>query len=187
MLLYATEPAQEAFNDASKGDWPINPCPANQITCLSNLFSGNFIYPGSIRMKTAAPPPTFSPSQTLYISNLDEKIRKQGTVYGINKNNFIELKECLYGLFGQFGQILDVVAMKTPKMRGQAFIVFKEISSAAAAMRALQGYPFWRGGSKKMRIQFARDRSKAALAFDQYVLEPARQERIAEEARSSMA
>jgi hypothetical protein len=56
---------------------------------------------------------------------------------------FLELKRSLYYLFSQFGQILDIVAMKTMKMRGQAFIVFKEIGSATNAIRALQGFPFY--------------------------------------------
>jgi len=39
--------------------------------------------------------------------------------------------------------VVDVVAMKTTKMRGQAFIVFKEISSSTQALRALQGFSFY--------------------------------------------
>ena len=70
-------------------------------------------------------------NQTLYIHNLNEKLRKD------------ELKRCLYGLFGQFGPILDIVALRTAKMRGQAFVVFKETSHAVAAMRSMQGYPFF--------------------------------------------
>jgi len=54
-----------------------------------------------------------------------------------------DLKRSLYYLFSQFGQVLDIVAMKTIKMRGQAFIVFKEIGSATNALRALQGFPFY--------------------------------------------
>jgi len=38
---------------------------------------------------------------------------------------------------------MDVVALKTTKMRGQAFIVFKEISSSTQALRALQGFLFY--------------------------------------------
>jgi len=53
------------------------------------------------------------------------------------------LKECLYAIFGEHGQILDIIALKTPPARGQAFIVFKEVPGAVAAMRALQGYPFF--------------------------------------------
>lgn len=45
-------------------------------------------------------------------------------------------------MFSQFGTILDVVAMKNLKMRGQAFVVFKEVASATQAMRSMQGFPF---------------------------------------------
>jgi len=54
-----------------------------------------------------------------------------------------ELKRSLYYLFSQFGHILDIVAMKTIKTRGQAFIVFKDLSSATAALRSLQNFPFY--------------------------------------------
>jgi len=54
-----------------------------------------------------------------------------------------ELKRSLYYLFSQFGQILDIVAMKTIKMHGQAFIIFKDLASATAALRSLQGFPFY--------------------------------------------
>jgi len=33
--------------------------------------------------------------------------------------------------------------MKTMKTRGQAFIIFKELQSATAALRSLQGFPFY--------------------------------------------
>jgi len=54
-----------------------------------------------------------------------------------------ELKQTLHAMFSQFGPIMDVVAYKTLKMRGQAFVVFKEVASATAAMRAMQGFPFF--------------------------------------------
>jgi U2 small nuclear ribonucleoprotein B'' len=47
------------------------------------------------------------PSHTIYINNLNEKVKKD------------ELKKSLYAIFSQFGQILDIVALKTLKMRGQ--------------------------------------------------------------------
>ncbi len=34
----------------------------------------------------------------------------------------------LYVLCSQFGGVLDVVALKTPKMRGQAFVVFQQLT-----------------------------------------------------------
>ena len=35
------------------------------------------------------------------------------------------------------------MALKTLKMRGQAFVVFREISSATNALRSMQGFPFY--------------------------------------------
>lgn len=56
---------------------------------------------------------------------------------------YLELKKSLYAIFSQFGQILDIVALKTLRMRGQAFVVFKDISSATNALRSMQGFPFY--------------------------------------------
>ncbi|XP_067640909.1 U1 small nuclear ribonucleoprotein A [Eurosta solidaginis] len=81
------------------------------------------------------------PNQTIYINNLNEKIKKE------------ELKKSLYAIFSQFGQILDIVALKTLKMRGQAFVVFKEIGSASNALRTMQGFPFY---DKPMRIAYSK-------------------------------
>ena len=67
------------------------------------------------------------PNHTIYINNLNEKIKKE------------DLKKSLYAIFSQFGQILDIVALKTLKMRGQAFVIFKEIGSATNALRSMQG------------------------------------------------
>jgi RNA recognition motif-containing protein len=63
------------------------------------------------------------------------------------------LKKSLYAIFSQFGQILDIVALKTLKMRGQAFVIFKDVPAAAAAMKSMQGFPFY---DKPMRIAFSR-------------------------------
>ncbi|XP_033215652.1 U1 small nuclear ribonucleoprotein A [Belonocnema kinseyi] len=84
------------------------------------------------------------PNNTIYINNLNEKIKKE------------ELKKSLYAIFSQFGQILDIVALKTLKMRGQAFVIFKEISSGTNALRSMQGFPFY---DKPMRIQYAKQDS----------------------------
>ncbi|XP_058464673.1 U1 small nuclear ribonucleoprotein A [Malaya genurostris] len=84
------------------------------------------------------------PNHTIYINNLNEKIKKE------------ELKKSLYAIFSQFGQIMDIVALKTLKMRGQAFIIFKEIGSATNAMRTMQGFPFY---DKPMRINYSKSDS----------------------------
>lgn len=63
-------------------------------------------------------------------------------------------------MFSQFGKIVDVVVMKTLRLRGQAWIVFADVGGATNALRSMQGFPFF---DKPMRIAFAKERSDAAL------------------------
>uniref|UniRef100_A0A3B3C3N7 U1 small nuclear ribonucleoprotein A n=1 Tax=Oryzias melastigma TaxID=30732 RepID=A0A3B3C3N7_ORYME len=81
------------------------------------------------------------PNHTIYINNLNEKIKKD------------ELKKSLYAIFSQFGQILDILVARNIKMKGQAFVIFKEINSASNALRSMQGFPFY---DKPMRIQYSK-------------------------------
>lgn len=67
----------------------------------------------------------------LYVRNLNDKLPKE------------DLKRNLYMLFATYGVILDIVALKTAKMRGQAHVVFRDIDSSTQAMRALQGFAFF--------------------------------------------
>ncbi|KAH3756585.1 U1 small nuclear ribonucleoprotein A [Pelomyxa schiedti] len=91
------------------------------------------------------------PGQTIYVTNLDTKV---------NKN---EIKLSLYCLFSQFGSILDIVAMKTPRMRGQAFVVFRDLPSATLALRQLQGFPFY---DKPLRLAYAKSKSDVVARLD---------------------
>lgn len=75
--------------------------------------------------------PPIPPNQTLYVTNLPSaKIQKP------------DLKTGLYLLFSTYGVVLDVVALKTIKMRGQAHVVFRDVQAATQAMRALEGFEF---------------------------------------------
>lgn len=38
---------------------------------------------------------------------------------------------------------MDVVALKTPKLRGQAWVAFSEVTSASNAVRQMQNFPFY--------------------------------------------
>ena len=76
--------------------------------------------------------PNLPPNQTLYVSNLpSNKIQKE------------DLRRSLYTLFSTYGPVLDVVALRTMKMRGQAHIVYRDVQTATQAMRALQGFEFF--------------------------------------------
>jgi len=84
------------------------------------------------------------PNQTLYVNNLNEKIKVD------------EIKCCLYELFASYGEIVDLVGAGSLKKKGQAFVVFRDISCATNALRALQGFVFL---DKPMRIAYAKTKS----------------------------
>ena len=67
----------------------------------------------------------------LYVRNLPDTLQKE------------DLKRNLYMLFATYGVILDIVALKTMKMRGQAHVVFRDVDSSTQAMRALQAFTFF--------------------------------------------
>mmetsp|Transcript_72330 Transcript_72330/g.215847 ORF Transcript_72330/g.215847 Transcript_72330/m.215847 type:complete len:254 (+) Transcript_72330:63-824(+) len=91
------------------------------------------------------------PNQTLYVNNLNDKI------------NVETLKKSLREVFAAFGGIIDIIAMKSLKRRGQAWIIFKEVSSATNALKSLQGFPFY---NKPMRINYARTKSDVVAKAD---------------------
>ncbi|MEW5302248.1 MAG: hypothetical protein WDW36_005050 [Sanguina aurantia] len=91
------------------------------------------------------------PSQTIYVSNLYEKLNKE------------ELRKCLYAMFSQFGKILDVVCMKTYRLRGQSWIVYSDAAAATNALRTMQAFPFF---EKPLRIAFAKGKSDAIAKLD---------------------
>merc|ERR1719453_2424673 len=91
------------------------------------------------------------PCQTIYIRNLDDKIKKE------------ELKKMIYELFIAYGDVIDVVHMRTAKMRGQAFVVFDDISGATAAMRALNKFDFL---GRPLQLQFSKSKSDAVARRD---------------------
>ncbi|XP_015868537.1 U1 small nuclear ribonucleoprotein A [Ziziphus jujuba] len=92
-----------------------------------------------------------SPNMTIYINNLNEKIKLE------------ELKKSLHAVFSQFGKILEVLAFKTLKHKGQAWVVFEDVSSASNALRQMQGFPFY---DKPMRIQYAKTKSDIIAKAD---------------------
>lgn len=53
-----------------------------------------------------------------------------------------DLRTALYMLFSTYGPVLDVNALKTMPMRGQAHIVFRDVQTSTQAMRALDGQTF---------------------------------------------
>eukprot|EP00434_Breviolum_minutum_P004123 symbB.v1.2.003633.t2/scaffold203.1/size271217/25 len=90
-------------------------------------------------------------NQTLYVNNLNDKI------------NVETLKKSLREVFAAFGGIIDIIAMKSLKRRGQAWIIFKEVSAATNSLKSLQGFPFY---NKPMRIAYAKSKSDVVAKAD---------------------
>jgi RNA recognition motif-containing protein len=95
-----------------------------------------------------APAPEENATETLYIQNLNERIK------------IPVLKASLRGLFKSYGEVLDVVAHKNLRMRGQAFVSFASADIAKKAAKEVRGFPLY---SKPMQISFARARSDAVV------------------------
>jgi len=86
------------------------------------------------------PPPT-TPRRTLYVHNLNERIKLD------------VMKKSLEAIFSPFGEILEISIKKNLRMRGQAFVVMKDVESATRALNVIQGFPFY---NKLLDIQYAR-------------------------------
>jgi hypothetical protein len=71
------------------------------------------------------------PSQTLYVQNLTEKVKKA------------PLKKSLFVAFSPFGRVVDIVHCRSNALRGQAWVVFGDVACATAAMAKLQSFPLF--------------------------------------------
>ncbi|KAJ2548742.1 hypothetical protein EV175_004711, partial [Coemansia sp. RSA 1933] len=86
-------------------------------------------------------PPCTVPSKTLYIRNLRESTK------------IPVLVKALKTLFETYGDIVEVRARHSIRMRGQAFVVFNSIDDATRAHHEVQGFVLF---GKPMFIEFSR-------------------------------
>ncbi|TAQ85448.1 hypothetical protein B7494_g6233 [Chlorociboria aeruginascens] len=119
---------------------------------------------------TGAPPP----SATVYVRNLEERIKVD------------KLKEALTELFAEYGEIIDIVAKTNLKAKGQAFIVFDSVESAQKAIDEVQGFDLF---DKPMQLAFARTRSDATVkrTGDDDEFESHKRRRLAEKDKKKAA
>ena len=71
------------------------------------------------------------PNPTVYVQNLNERVK------------IPDLKNALYQLFSNYGEVVEVHAKRNVKMRGQAFVIFNDEESAESAIKAMRGYVFF--------------------------------------------
>ncbi|GAA6046434.1 hypothetical protein JCM3770_004922 [Rhodotorula araucariae] len=89
------------------------------------------------------------PSVTLCVQNINySEVKKD------------EARRALYCLFGAYGKVIDVVYTRAAKVRGTAFVVFRDLASSTAAMRGLDGESFY---GKGLRISYAKTTSHATV------------------------
>ena len=86
--------------------------------------------------------------ETLYIKNLNEKIKID------------ELKEALNKEFSQYGEIIEIRVRNTIRLKGQAFISFKTKEQSSKAKKNLNDKLFL---NKKLIIEFAKNPSDSIL------------------------
>ena len=80
--------------------------------------------------------------------NLEERIKLE------------PLKEALREIFSEYGNIIDIVAKKSLKAKGQAFVVFDDTESATQAIDEIQGFDLF---EKPMVLEYAKTWSDAAV------------------------
>lgn len=80
--------------------------------------------------------------------NLEERIKPD------------QLKEALSEIFSEYGNVIDIVAKKNLKAKGQAFIVFDDVEAAQKAIEEVQGFELF---EKPMVLDYAKTKSDATV------------------------
>lgn len=106
------------------------------------------------------------PTATLYIKNIDWKIKK-----GL-------LRRALYTLFARHGKVLEIIALRKDGLRGQAFVIMDDVQSATAALQAEQGFSFF---GKDMIIEYAKHKSDRIAKRDGDYVPKSKRQKIASE------
>jgi RNA recognition motif-containing protein len=108
-------------------------------------------------------------NETLYIQNLNEKIKPQGDEY-------TEMRALLHQLFSQYGTVIEVVNQSQYRMRGQAFVIYDSKVDSSNAMRILQSYYFYGKAMVKYNQKISYSQSKSDIIAQRdgiYIQRPA--------------
>ena len=71
-----------------------------------------------------------------------------------------QLKEALTEIFSEYGNVIDLVAKKSLKAKGQAFVVFEDTEAATKAIEEVQGFELF---EKPMHLDYAKAKSDATV------------------------
>ncbi|RCI08850.1 hypothetical protein L249_4919 [Ophiocordyceps polyrhachis-furcata BCC 54312] len=88
------------------------------------------------------------PISTVYVQNIEERVKPEAVI------------KALQVIFSEFGKVVDIVAKKNLKARGQAFVVFDSPQEADNAISEMDGFELF---GKAMRLSKARTRSDKSV------------------------
>uniref|UniRef100_A0A8H7N6V4 RRM domain-containing protein n=1 Tax=Bionectria ochroleuca TaxID=29856 RepID=A0A8H7N6V4_BIOOC len=91
------------------------------------------------------------PVSTVYVQNLEERVKPDALTYALR------------AIFEEFGNVVDIVAKKNLKAKGQAFVVFDDLQSAQTAIEEVQGFPLF---DKPLRVAMARSKSDKTVELN---------------------
>ncbi|KAF4988171.1 hypothetical protein FGRMN_9916 [Fusarium graminum] len=111
-----------------------------------------------------------TPIATVYVQNLEERVKLES------------LTEALRTVFSEFGSVVDVVAKRNLRAKGQAFVVFEESDSARDAIAEIDGFELF---GKPLKLALARTRSDKTveLSGNQDDLESHKRNRLEEKSK----
>ena len=67
----------------------------------------------------------------MQVRNIEEKLKKT------------KLKEVLHAAFSQYGRIVTITALRSERLRGQAWITFQDVESAKSAKHDMHEKEFF--------------------------------------------
>ncbi|CAH0054215.1 unnamed protein product [Clonostachys solani] len=91
------------------------------------------------------------PISTVYVQNLEERVKPDALTYALR------------AIFEEFGNVVDIVARKNLKAKGQAFVVFDDPQSAQTAIEEVQGFPLF---DKPLRVAMAQSKSDKTVELN---------------------
>ncbi|KAF4337709.1 small nuclear ribonucleo snRNP U1A [Fusarium beomiforme] len=92
-----------------------------------------------------------SPISTVYVQNLEERVKLD------------LLTDTLRTIFSEFGNIVDIVAKKNLRAKGQAFVVYDKAESAQDAINEIDGFELF---GKPMKLALARTKSDKTIELN---------------------
>ncbi|KAL4802284.1 tubulin folding cofactor D C terminal-domain-containing protein [Aspergillus unguis] len=146
----------------------LHPFPRVRTTTAEYLFMETGLE--LVKLEDWADQPTKLKGKVEEVRNLEERIKPD------------ELKEALSEIFSEYGTILEIIAKRNLKAKGQAFIVFDNVDSATRAIDEINGFDLF---DKPMVLDYAKTRSDATVLKDggEEEFEAHKRRRLAEKER----